>query len=226
MAKAIKNIELSFRCKQNFEAMPCANNSSNNRHCSQCNKTVFDFTKSNDAEMQEVIETHGNSICGRFNISQMSKNYLVAQAASLGITLGALYGCNDLTSHIKPRRIVGALIKPKPNNPVVMGKPQITTEGKLNHSSPIIVADSNVINYLNTEDLTTYVAKFTVALVKQHKVSLQLYIKSNGRVILKHIKCKGISASEQHRIKAAISKRLNNIIVKNNKRKLLDININ
>ncbi|WP_181885236.1 energy transducer TonB [Pontibacter diazotrophicus] len=63
----IENIKLSFFCDRDWnKMMPC----SSGRHCSDCDKTVVDFTNKGMEELHAVLEQEGQ-VCGRFHKSQL-----------------------------------------------------------------------------------------------------------------------------------------------------------
>lgn len=87
--KPIKNVELSFRCKEDIGKMtPCLLG----LHCSSCNKTVIDFRKSNLLELTNALENH-EKVCGIFTNEQIaqkvkSPSILKRLAASFLFSIG------------------------------------------------------------------------------------------------------------------------------------------
>lgn len=84
----IENINFSFACRENHNKMkPC----SLGLHCSNCDKTVFDFRKSSLNELTVLLKKHG-TVCGLFSKSQTqvksNSNKLKRFIASTLITIG------------------------------------------------------------------------------------------------------------------------------------------
>lgn len=79
MEKAIKNIELTFNCPQNWDDMtPC----SMGKYCSVCQKIVHDFTNKSQKEYAAIVEKHRGQICGKFQASQVKMPSKFAKIAA------------------------------------------------------------------------------------------------------------------------------------------------
>lgn len=81
MEKEIKNVSLSFCCKEDWNSFTSIDERT--RFCGSCKHKVVDFTNANDAEFTQLLNSN-QKICGRFKRSQMSESFL-KMAASLVI---------------------------------------------------------------------------------------------------------------------------------------------
>lgn len=64
-------LHINEPCTENWETMSTVEQG---KFCSQCNKTVFDFTTATDAEIVKHIEaTKGEMFCGRFEENQLGR---------------------------------------------------------------------------------------------------------------------------------------------------------
>ena len=64
-------LHINEPCTENWESMSTAEQG---KFCSQCNKTVFDFTTAADAEIIKHIEAmKGEMFCGRFEENQLDR---------------------------------------------------------------------------------------------------------------------------------------------------------
>jgi len=63
----IKSIAIEKPCDQSWQQMT---EESNGRYCSQCCKTVIDFTRMSNTEIIKYLSS-GTNVCGRFNPGQM-----------------------------------------------------------------------------------------------------------------------------------------------------------
>jgi hypothetical protein len=61
-------------CTQSWEEMTTADQG---RFCQQCQKTVIDFSMMNDQQIIAFISTSGGSLCGRFEPSQLNREYKI-----------------------------------------------------------------------------------------------------------------------------------------------------
>jgi hypothetical protein len=61
-------------CTQSWEKMTAADQG---RFCQQCQKTVIDFSMMNDQQIIALISASGGSLCGRFEPSQLNREYRV-----------------------------------------------------------------------------------------------------------------------------------------------------
>lgn len=93
MADDIKNIQLKFSCKVNWETLTP---DGNGRFCSLCQKKVYDFTDSRAAEFAQIMAANNYNICGRFTQQQLLpqptqipawKRWISAAILLLGINL-------------------------------------------------------------------------------------------------------------------------------------------
>jgi hypothetical protein len=66
-------IEIKSPCQENWGAMSVKEQG---RFCNKCQTIVVDFSKKTEAEIVDFIKTQGNkSICGRFEVRQLGKEY-------------------------------------------------------------------------------------------------------------------------------------------------------
>jgi hypothetical protein len=216
MADDIKNVALDFSCTEDFDKMPCVDKDGKQRHCSGCNKTVHDFTESTDTEMQEVMQQNNGNVCGRFSLSQMSKNYLIAQAASLGITLSSLYVCNEeYITQAKVPQITGALVRPPSPAQKLLGTPRKTNKYSYGFTTPIIVADTLVIDCLNTADLKEHLTHICNTLFSNKSLKAKLRINSKGKIYAVYIQSKNLTVKERQLMQHELLAKLKNVVAEN-----------
>ncbi len=84
--------DFSFKCPMDFEQME---NSGNGRHCSKCQKQVFDLTHCSIDNVIDLQRKHG-PICGSIKVAQM---------AAVALTL-SVAACRT-TDSVKTCRITG-----------------------------------------------------------------------------------------------------------------------
>lgn len=69
MITSIKNVSLSFNCKEDWNAMtPCLVG----KFCSSCSKQVYDFSDKGPEELAKVLSGSKGVVCGRFRYSQLA----------------------------------------------------------------------------------------------------------------------------------------------------------
>lgn len=66
-------------CTQNWNSFP---QNATGGFCSQCSKTVIDFTQLSDKELYQALQNPGK-ICGRFTQSQLNRDILITNNQSL-----------------------------------------------------------------------------------------------------------------------------------------------
>ena len=117
--KAIKNVELSFNCPQNWDNMPlCAGG----RFCSVCQKVVYDFTDKSQKDYDKMYQKHNGQMCGRFQQEQLKPISALKKVAALMTLSLAATEANAQTGMVIPRSL--------------MGKVAVTPERKLLDSKP------------------------------------------------------------------------------------------
>jgi hypothetical protein len=135
MNEPIKNIELSFSCSENWDAMLQANGG---RHCDKCQKKVHDFTNSKADEFRKVLAESGNSVCGRFTSEQMAaepaafplwKRWVSAALVIMGFNF---LGRDAIAQHAKHKQIKQ---KVKITPMTTMGDIQVTKYPKVFHNT-------------------------------------------------------------------------------------------
>ena len=72
---AVLNISIPSPCSQNWEAMPGIGGE---KHCSQCNNIVFDYSQMDDDELLQFLKGRSVIPCGRFHRSQLCRDILSA----------------------------------------------------------------------------------------------------------------------------------------------------
>jgi TonB family protein len=80
MSKSIKNIQLAFPCKEDWNNMP---DDEKGKFCEKCKSRVFDFRGKSKEELQNEIIHSAEPICGRFNKSQLSSSFLKYAASAV-----------------------------------------------------------------------------------------------------------------------------------------------
>ena len=80
MNDEIKNINLSFLCRENWDGMKVTDQK---RMCDKCKHQVRDFTEMKNDEFQQVIKNPKEPVCGRFFSTQLSKSFLKYAASTL-----------------------------------------------------------------------------------------------------------------------------------------------
>ena len=104
----------SFKCPMDFEQMEI---SGNGRHCSKCQKQVFDLTHCSIDEVIDLQRKHG-SICGSIK---------VAQVAAVALSLSAA-ACRTTASEAErrvtgtPRVVKPTVVQSEPTSNLVVGK--------------------------------------------------------------------------------------------------------
>ena len=78
--KQLKNIELSFVCPQNWDAMTACGDG---KFCAVCQKIVYDFSNKSQKDYDQMVKKHHGQLCGRFTVDQMKPASNLAKAATL-----------------------------------------------------------------------------------------------------------------------------------------------
>lgn len=65
-------IDINAPCHENWDGMGA---NPKGKHCSKCEKTVYDFSKFSDAEIVDFFKERPN-VCGRFNASQLGRDLI------------------------------------------------------------------------------------------------------------------------------------------------------
>jgi hypothetical protein len=88
-----KNQEISLSiphpCTQDWDKMSATEQG---RHCSNCNKTVIDFSNYTDRELAEFFKKAKGEVCGRINNYQANRPILITERANRSIFHKLLYG--------------------------------------------------------------------------------------------------------------------------------------
>ena len=122
--KAIKNIELSFNCPQNWDNMPlCAGG----RFCSICQKVVYDFTNKSQNDYEKMYQKHNGQMCGRFQQAQLKPISALKKVAALMTLSLAATEANAQTGNVQTGMVI-------PRG--LVGKVAISPERKLSQSKP------------------------------------------------------------------------------------------
>ena len=78
--KQLKNVELSFVCPQNWDAMTACGDG---KFCTVCQKVVYDFSNKSQKDYDRMVKKHRGQLCGRFTVEQMKPASNLAKVASL-----------------------------------------------------------------------------------------------------------------------------------------------
>ncbi|HNV30813.1 MAG TPA: hypothetical protein PKJ83_16825 [Cyclobacteriaceae bacterium] len=84
MENQIKNVCLSFQCPMQWAYMQPLND--RERFCAQCHLAVTDFTNATEELLEDKLKAAPGRVCGRFNKSQMSADYLKRVATTVAIS--------------------------------------------------------------------------------------------------------------------------------------------
>lgn len=68
MEEQINNASLSFKCKENWDAMTPE---ADGRFCGVCQKKVYDLTDKKAAYFIQIMQENNNNVCGRFSSDQL-----------------------------------------------------------------------------------------------------------------------------------------------------------
>jgi hypothetical protein len=82
MEAPIKNISLSFPCREDWDKMEVV---PGGRLCKSCVHIVRDFRDCTMSELQEASKS-GQRVCGRFRKDQLSPGFLKAAVVALSLT--------------------------------------------------------------------------------------------------------------------------------------------
>lgn len=91
MESNIKNVSLSFCCKEDWQSFPTIDERT--RFCGSCKHKVIDFTNADKVALQKAFQSR-HRVCGRFKSSQMNESFLKLAAASLIVAAStSVIGC-------------------------------------------------------------------------------------------------------------------------------------
>lgn len=76
----LKNVELSFVCPQNWDAMTACGDG---KFCTVCQKIVYDFSNKSQKDYDRMVKKHEGQLCGRFTAQQMKPVSNLPKAATL-----------------------------------------------------------------------------------------------------------------------------------------------
>jgi hypothetical protein len=76
MSKPKYTIKIETPCEQDWSSMI---NTDSGKHCSNCAKTVIDFTQLSDSEVFKFIEQYSGKLCGRFTQEQLNRDIQLSQ---------------------------------------------------------------------------------------------------------------------------------------------------
>ncbi|RZJ65875.1 MAG: hypothetical protein EOO50_12200 [Flavobacterium sp.] len=121
------------------------------RFCGSCQKTVYDFTHSSDAEIIAKLKTSTDA-CGRFQHSQLQRELYVPEkksplwlAAASGVLGFMIIGGNESYSQVKQGEVIQTDIQPQID---IRGKIAITqtpvVSGKVVDSSGVALPGVNI----------------------------------------------------------------------------------
>lgn len=98
MSNEIKNVTLSFCCDKDWQTMRTVDEQK--RFCASCKHNVIDFTKANNDQLREALQT-SSRVCGRFKRSQMSDTFL-KYAASVVLASSVSISCSPVEEPLQP----------------------------------------------------------------------------------------------------------------------------
>ena len=81
----IKDINLAFACKEDWNSMP---NDLQEKRCENCSKKVYDFSNKTASELLQIMDGSKVSICGRFKKSQIKEMFIKYAASAFIATTG------------------------------------------------------------------------------------------------------------------------------------------
>lgn len=91
MENEVKNIQMAFTCRENWDDMIAVDGG---RFCNVCNKKVYDFTDAKVQQFLQIMAENDNHICGRFRKDQIApaplpawKKYFSAALVLIGINI-------------------------------------------------------------------------------------------------------------------------------------------
>ncbi|MBD3581188.1 carboxypeptidase-like regulatory domain-containing protein [Flavobacterium selenitireducens] len=92
----MKHISIPKPCLENWNAMTPVDQG---RFCASCEKTVYDFTRSSDTEILNVMSGSGN-VCGRFLKSQLGRELIAhkEKSSSWAIAASGILGMLSVAS--------------------------------------------------------------------------------------------------------------------------------
>lgn len=79
-----KDIKLNIKkpCKENWEDFQKLNHTAG--YCSQCEKSVVDFSRMSDQELIQYLQTASGKVCGRFKKEQLKEYHLIDTKPNFG----------------------------------------------------------------------------------------------------------------------------------------------
>jgi hypothetical protein len=90
-SKSTNNITLAIPqpCTENWDKMTATEQG---RHCTNCNKTVIDFSNYTDKELADFFKKAQGKVCGRVNNYQVNRSILLTEQPNRSIFHKLLYG--------------------------------------------------------------------------------------------------------------------------------------
>jgi TonB family protein len=133
-------VEVPTPCHENWDKMTP---NEKGRHCSNCNKTVVDFSKYTDKELFEFLSKTKESVCGRLNPYQVNRPITVYQPENSSLWQKLMWGTALATSL--------AACNENGNKPEVTGQVCVNDSGK-NKLVNNTAVNGNYISGIVTDD--------------------------------------------------------------------------
>jgi hypothetical protein len=154
----IKNISLAFCCTEKLDKK---------LNCKTCSKTIKDFRDKSPKFLQGQLANSDQSVCGRFNLSQLNHNFVRYSAATLFAA-----GFLNLSS-----------CSPELNDSELLLKPVDETEIEIPFTGVIIEEMAEPIGgYEKFQSAIQSQIKFPTGLPEKGRCFVEMLIKSTGEI--------------------------------------------
>lgn len=116
MKRSAKRFSIAAPCHENWNLMIPVDKG---RFCTNCEKTVIDFTRMSDSEVLKVMSAAKGTVCGRMTEDQLNRNLIpdrspVPQFSLRALVLGtaittfsALHSCSYAQGEVTQRQVKG-----------------------------------------------------------------------------------------------------------------------
>ena len=178
------HISIPEPCQQNWNNMSA---SDGGHYCSQCSKTVLDFSSMTDAELIQHFKTRPVNVCGRFRPGQLERDILPTSPRRLlpalyqkiAAAVLAMLSFRFSTAQVQKKNAVPSITQSAINRSTSLPDSAILT-GKVtqNYAQPVANAkvsfDGLIETYTNAE------GKFRIQLSRDMMGSHNLYFNAAG----------------------------------------------